>query len=163
MTNVKLFDVFCLYQKILRTASSESVEPQRMDVTQPAPEDRRILVAHLLWACEEGKKFVEQRRFEKAMRWLGFIQGCLFARGHFTIDELGNHSRPPEPPFTTNFVSEVMRSCALKREAVALEETEARQGCSHTTEMGQSALRAADPRGGIECSVCERMVRPSIG
>jgi len=29
----------------------------------------------------------------KAMRWLGFMQGALYARGVFTLDEVKDHSR----------------------------------------------------------------------
>ena len=33
-------------------------------------------------------------RREKRMRWLGFVQGVLYAIGMFSVDELKNHSRP---------------------------------------------------------------------
>lgn len=33
-------------------------------------------------------------RIEKAFRWLGFVQGCLWATGQYTLDELKNHNRP---------------------------------------------------------------------
>jgi len=32
-------------------------------------------------------------RIEKAMRWIGFIQGVLWSLGDFTVDELRSHSR----------------------------------------------------------------------
>lgn len=35
-------------------------------------------------------------RLEKAMRWLGFIQGALWLNGDFTLDELRDHNRPEE-------------------------------------------------------------------
>lgn len=38
-------------------------------------------------------------RAEKAMRWLGFIQGVLWSAGDFNVDDLKTHSRPDrEPP-----------------------------------------------------------------
>jgi len=37
--------------------------------------------------------FIQQERIEKAMRWLGFIQGMLFMMGDFTVDELKSHNR----------------------------------------------------------------------
>ncbi len=43
--------------------------------------------AHLLWMCEQTKLFAEQD-IEKAMRWLGFIQGVLWARCGVAIDEM---------------------------------------------------------------------------
>lgn len=38
------------------------------------------------------------QKTEKAMRWLGFIQGVLWAKQIFTLEELKNHSRPDFPP-----------------------------------------------------------------
>lgn len=154
MTNVKLFDTFRFYQKYLDETFPGTV-PQRMNITQPVVADASgNLYAHLKWACEQGKIFVEERRFEKAMRWLGFIQGCLAARGHFTIDEMGNHSRPPEPPYTTEYVAETTYSCDLKMEMIAKEETEVRRGCSHVNAAGQSLVQ----RSNNYCAVCEREV-----
>jgi len=33
-------------------------------------------------------------RIEKAFRWLGFIQGCLWMSGICTLDDLKNNNRP---------------------------------------------------------------------
>lgn len=38
--------------------------------------------------------FVHEGRMEKAFRWLGFIQGVLWATQVYTVDELKNHNRP---------------------------------------------------------------------
>ena len=38
-------------------------------------------------------KFIEEGRIEKYMRWLGFIQGTLWAKGYFTIEQLKEHNR----------------------------------------------------------------------
>lgn len=43
---------------------------------------------HLAWMCVETVKLVEEGRIEKAFRWLGFIQGALWADGHRTIDAM---------------------------------------------------------------------------
>lgn len=48
---------------------------------------------HLVFMCEEGSTYAEGRR-EKAMRWLGFVQGALWAHGLAPIDELKNMNRP---------------------------------------------------------------------
>jgi len=39
---------------------------------------------------------IDEGRIEKAMRWLGFIQGVLWSIGDFTVDELRTHSRSEE-------------------------------------------------------------------
>lgn len=140
MTNAKLFDVFCFYRKHLDERFSQ-LEPKRMDIFEPLHDGNlATMYAHLKWACEEGKRFVEKRHFDKAFRWLGWIQGVLFARGHFTVAELGEHSRPPEPPYTTQYVSEALHSLELQGGALLDERRKVRAGCSHRTIEGQSAL-----------------------
>jgi hypothetical protein len=39
-------------------------------------------------------RFVEEGRRDKAMRWLGFIQGVLWVQRIYTIDELKLHNAP---------------------------------------------------------------------
>ena len=41
-------------------------------------------------------EFVHEGRMEKAFRWLGFVQGTLWALRVFTLTDLKNHNRPPE-------------------------------------------------------------------
>ena len=56
---------------------------------------------HLLWMCGEAKKFLDHVAgdkddrgiIEKAMRWLGFIQGGLWSAGLFSIDQMKDHNR----------------------------------------------------------------------
>ena len=38
-------------------------------------------------------EFVAEGKTEKAFRWLGFIQGVLWARGYYTLDQLKDHNR----------------------------------------------------------------------
>lgn len=33
---------------------------------------------------------------DRALIRLGFIQGCLWATGHYTVEDLKNHNRPDE-------------------------------------------------------------------
>jgi len=46
---------------------------------------------HLIFMCQEAATFSNR---EKAMRWLGFIQGALWTKGLATIDELKDMNRP---------------------------------------------------------------------
>ena len=48
--------------------------------------------AHIHWMCQEVQKF-RTSKTEKAMRWLGFIQGYLYTTGEFTINELKRHNK----------------------------------------------------------------------
>lgn len=54
---------------------------------------------HLMWMCESAiEVLIPAGNVEKAMRWLGFVQGALCARGDFTVDQLREQSR--EDPTT---------------------------------------------------------------
>jgi hypothetical protein len=39
------------------------------------------VVHHLVYMTQEAKKFVDEGRMDKAMRWLGFLQGTLWFSG----------------------------------------------------------------------------------
>lgn len=41
-------------------------------------------------------EFVREGRMEKAFRWLGFVQGVLWATRVYPLTNLKNHNRPPE-------------------------------------------------------------------
>lgn len=48
------------------------------------------MIAHLKFMCVSAPTFTDNT---KVMRWLGFLQGVLWARGFFTLEELKGHSR----------------------------------------------------------------------
>lgn len=52
------------------------------------------ILNHAQFMCDEIKLYVDQGRIEKAMRWLGFLQGILFCEDLCTIGELGQMNRP---------------------------------------------------------------------
>lgn len=54
---------------------------------------------HLLWMCEEAKKIVDEGRTEKAMRWLGFLQGALWALRVRTLEQMKHDNAPPGAVF----------------------------------------------------------------
>ena len=45
-------------------------------------------VAHYKFMCAQASVFAESGQREKAMRWLGFLQGVLWSRNLFTLAEL---------------------------------------------------------------------------
>jgi hypothetical protein len=51
------------------------------------PGSRITTLQHLLWMSLEGEKLVDQGRIEKAMRWLGWLQGVLWADGYMGLEE----------------------------------------------------------------------------
>lgn len=59
--------------------------------------EREAAFEHLADMASRLRKLLEEGRVEKAMRWLGFMQGAMWALGVYTIEELKNHSRPDFP------------------------------------------------------------------
>lgn len=55
---------------------------------------------HLAFMCVEGATYADGRR-EKAMRWLGFVQGALWVGGDADIETLKGMNRPDEPESST--------------------------------------------------------------
>ena len=113
MTREKLKSVFQFYLDVLTresqrrelnegTPSPGRPKHVRSEPKQFSGEDERSHfvvppageVAHLRFMCIEASKFVDAGRVEKAMRWLGFLQGVLWARGFYSLEDLKNHSRP---------------------------------------------------------------------
>lgn len=52
---------------------------------------------HCLWMVEEVKRLLAEDRREKVMRWLGFIQGAMWAHGIQSIEASKNDNKPDEP------------------------------------------------------------------
>ena len=51
------------------------------------------MLDHCLFMCGEIQTFIEQRRIDKADRWIGFIQGVFAAYCMYTIREMAEHNR----------------------------------------------------------------------
>jgi len=48
---------------------------------------------HVAWMCDQAMIFVKEGRRDKALKWLGFIQGCLFCWKVYSLEELKDHNR----------------------------------------------------------------------
>jgi hypothetical protein len=81
---------------------------------------RVLVMRHINWMCQEAQSFLQSNvcgcgqnhgpdpsKVEKAMRWLGFIQGVLWCTGFKSLDDLRNDSKPDEFPFRTIMESEM--------------------------------------------------------
>lgn len=100
MTADKLKSIFAFYGSYLRTRFRGVTPAQMGDVSAKLRTPtlaNQMTEGHLLFMTEEGARFVDDGRVEKAMRWLGFLQGVFWERGYFSLDDLKNHSRPGEP------------------------------------------------------------------
>lgn len=95
MTRTRVNEALQACAKIIR---------EQVYVKEARRSERAQLVAgespmpHLLWMIEEAIAFPEEKT-EKAMRWLGFVQGALWARGWITIDDAKRQSMPPGEEF----------------------------------------------------------------
>mgnify|MGYP000999353894 CR=1 FL=1 len=50
-------------------------------------EDKKDIIQHLLFMSERIRGFVAEGRLDKAMRWLSFVQGCLWVLGIISIHD----------------------------------------------------------------------------
>lgn len=87
MTTEKLREVFARYALALGPRSMPNP-------TSPVGD------AHLAWMCEHALTvLIPCGRFEKAMRWLGWVQCGLVASGRYTLSEVKGHSRQDDHDF----------------------------------------------------------------
>jgi len=56
--------------------------------------DVTAILAHCHALMDEMEQFVAEGRLEKAFRWLGFVQGCLWSCRVYTVDQLKRHNMP---------------------------------------------------------------------
>lgn len=105
MTPQKVIEVLGRYTFMLE---GNGYAPARSDpnsrISLSNPNDKHRLLCHLAWMCHEAKRFLidsmeqypggTQSKIEKAMRWLGYIQGCLACLDLYTVEELRRHNMP---------------------------------------------------------------------
>lgn len=73
------------------TLLNEGFDPKRNEKGAYACGDDELF-GHVLWMCEEIYK--GEMGIEKAFRWLGFVQGVLYAKNIFSISEMKQHNKP---------------------------------------------------------------------
>ena len=84
MTTEKLTRLFHRYRLMLR---ARRILPKRCTANGAR-------LCHLAWMCQEATdNLIPAGRIEKAMRWLGYCQGVLVAKGYFTLEEVRGQSR----------------------------------------------------------------------
>jgi len=88
MTKERVLEALEMYQ-----ASLVGHEPIRNERGDLRPYEQ---LQHLHWMALEAKKIIEEGRTEKAMRWLGFLQGALWVLGRRTIEEMKKDNMPKD-------------------------------------------------------------------
>jgi hypothetical protein len=75
----------------------------RDETPKQSPADRRVApgqisgtnaLRHLLWCLMNVLQFMGDDRTEKAMRWLGFVQGAVWMHGMASVDILKDMNKP---------------------------------------------------------------------
>lgn len=90
MANEKILQAVADLKKVL----PKGVIIQRIDPTLRMETDEfggwyyQALVGHLLFMTEEIPRMVEAGKRDKAFRWLGFLQGVVWARGWSDLESL---------------------------------------------------------------------------
>lgn len=106
MTTAKMKKVFESYLHYILTyngyAGIKPAElPAKLYDATPADIDEYTLLCHLAWMCERclsifiplAEKGGTGDEKDKALVWLGYVQGELRASGHFSITDMRNHNR----------------------------------------------------------------------
>ena len=83
MTPEQIVDVVARYERDL---TGRGVVPDRLPPSL-LPSAQTGL-KHALWMCGEVRRQVMAGQVDKAMRWLGFVQGVLWMAGVSTIDSM---------------------------------------------------------------------------
>jgi methionine salvage enolase-phosphatase E1 len=86
----KLLDVIAIYRKNFIRKKIEAVDFSHIDKPIKCEE----ILSHCHGMLNKMEKFVLEGRIEKAFKWLGFVQGCLWSAGYYSLEDLKNHNRP---------------------------------------------------------------------
>lgn len=89
MTSEKIKAAIVIYRQFFEQQGIEKAEYPR-DEFLLSPETG---LSHCHGMLDKMEEFLVQGRREKAMRWLCFVQGCLWSNGYFTIGRLADHNR----------------------------------------------------------------------
>jgi hypothetical protein len=82
----KLLGTVKMYLAMMEYVDANRVPGDR----KPRPSE---ILPHCKWMLNQIPDHVEAGQMEKANRWLGFVQACLWANGTFTIDQMKDHNR----------------------------------------------------------------------
>ncbi len=86
----KILEVIRMYRSYFTKKGIEAVDFPHND----KPDSSNDILSHCYGMLYKMEGFISEGRIEKAFRWLGFIQGCLWSTRQFSLEDLKNHSRP---------------------------------------------------------------------
>lgn len=88
MTDEKVLELTDLYESELEklgTATGAKRAPTGVYIEALEPGQ---VTDHLIWCCHVIRKYVTGKQHDLAVLWLGFVQGCLFHKSVFSIEEM---------------------------------------------------------------------------
>lgn len=89
MTGDQFVEVLNEYEALLQERGFKASE-MPSDTLNPRVKQTH---EHILWMRSRTKEFVAQGAWDKANRWLGFIQGFMWVNGIYTIADMRAHNR----------------------------------------------------------------------
>ncbi len=89
MTSEKVLEVIDLYRKKFVEMKIEKADFPHEELAGFF----QATLQHCHGMLDKMEKFIDEKRIEKSMRWLGFIQGALWVQRVYTLKELVDHSR----------------------------------------------------------------------
>lgn len=81
-------DAVQLGQLLTRYDVALSIYPNNGLVRHPELESLPKTIEHLRWMIGQSRDLVKNGRPDKALRWLGFIEGSIVQLGIFTLREV---------------------------------------------------------------------------
>ena len=94
MDQEKVREVLATYKKKFEELKVEKKKlPKEMFGSKYTPV---YVMSHCHAMLDEMEIFIQEGRMDKVFRWLGFIQGCLWTEGVYSLDDLMNQNRPRE-------------------------------------------------------------------
>ncbi len=93
MTKQQLLKAIDQLEEFIGNPSAKRADTSRAIETLTRVSTNRIVGKHCKWMLGEMRGFIREGRLDKAQRWLGFIQGALWARGEKSIDDFKEMNR----------------------------------------------------------------------
>jgi hypothetical protein len=97
MTDEKVLEVVQKIREIIRSRypDLQSFRHKQLKLNSPGPTHKAMACEHLLHCCTEIPEMLKEDK-EKAMRWLGFVQGALWSLFGMSVEELAEMNRPAD-------------------------------------------------------------------
>lgn len=107
MTKTQIITVAQRYISIVESATGV-VDVKRLNESKATLNvgllDSHDVASHLRWMCQKIGEIVRDDEIEKAMRWLGFLQGALWVLSFRTIEQMKHDNMPPDEKFDADRV-----------------------------------------------------------